>query len=56
MLGDIGGVSTILIQVFGILLNPLIQFNFKFHFFKKLYSIKIKTEGLFKNPKKIENI
>jgi len=56
MLGDIGGLLTVLIQVFGILLNPLIQFNFKFHFFKKLYSIKINQESLIKTSKKIENI
>ncbi len=42
MLGDIGGLLSILVSIFTIILSPFIQINFKFIFFKKLYLAKSK--------------
>ena len=49
MLGDIGGVSSIFISAFSILLNPLIKFNFKFAYFRKLYKSSLKSNNLLKS-------
>ena len=40
MLGDIGGVMSILITTITFIFNPFIQFNLKFAYFRKLYKIK----------------
>ena len=47
MLGDIGGLMSILISIFSFILTPIINHFFLFAAFEKLYLAKSENQNLF---------
>jgi len=52
LLGDVGGVSSILIFVFSFICDPITHHSFVMKAMKKLYMVRTKDDTVFKNEGK----